>query len=217
MRLQNRGCPACCAPFIVGPDPATLLFFDVTTPIATLRSPFPLGLDAIFDDLGSGQLFGTHTLENVDYSLVPGLLNGTIVSIPLNGTAIDAINAARGQLFAIGGVIAPNEFGSIFADSASPLFARELVLTTDATAVPEPGTRGLVLFAFSSIGLGCLGWIVAKPKVRPAWLFAVPRPGWQAPPSNSGSSSGPDLTVAPADRGLMPNEASRGYSGWPNP
>src|SRR5262249_57020776 len=81
--LQNSGCPAYCAPFQLGPHPATVSFFDVTTPIGTLRSPFPPGVKAIFDDLGSGQLFGAHTLENADYSLGPGLLTGAIVSIPL--------------------------------------------------------------------------------------------------------------------------------------
>jgi hypothetical protein len=30
---------------------------------------------------------------------------------------------------------------------------RQLVLTTDATEVPEPRTSGLVLISFSSIGL----------------------------------------------------------------
>src|SRR5215831_18451238 len=99
LRLQNSGCPAYCAPFDVGPNPATISFFDVTTPIETLRLPFPPGVEAIFNDLGSGRLFGTHTLMNVDYSLGPGLLTGTTLSIPLNGTAVAAINAAASASF----------------------------------------------------------------------------------------------------------------------
>jgi hypothetical protein len=53
----------------------------------------------------------------------------------LNGTAVAAINAARGQQFAIGGAIAPNQFGSIFLNTGtSPFFVRGLVLTTDTDA-----------------------------------------------------------------------------------
>src|SRR5215471_2164878 len=46
--LQNsgNGCPG----FPPRPDPATVLFFDVTTPIATLRSHSYLDAETIFDD-----------------------------------------------------------------------------------------------------------------------------------------------------------------------
>ena len=168
--LQNSGCPAYCVPFQLGPHPATVLFFDVTTPIATLRSPFPPGAKAIFDDLGSGQLFGAHTLQNADYSLGPGLLTGAIVSIPLNGAAVAAINAARGQLFALGGVIGPNEFGSIFgATGASPFFVRGLVLTTDTVA--NPPFRVVGVGDFNGDGHADVLWFNANSGALVEWLL----------------------------------------------
>jgi hypothetical protein len=67
----------------------TINWYDVTTPYASLGS---VSSTAIFNDLGSGVLFGqgTHTA-------------GTINSYVLNPAAIAALNAAEGSKWAIGG------------------------------------------------------------------------------------------------------------------
>lgn len=78
------------------PNPTELYeLYDVTTPVATLIPATGTGLVGIYEDLGSGTLFGSQTVSAAD--------NGAIVSISLNADAIAAINSAAGSQFAIGG------------------------------------------------------------------------------------------------------------------
>jgi Zn-dependent metalloprotease/methionine-rich copper-binding protein CopC len=74
----------------------TLSFFDVSTTIADLIASGS-GATAIFNDLGSGAIFGTKTVSSAD--------NGQQVLIDFNADGVNAINAARGGNFAAGGAL----------------------------------------------------------------------------------------------------------------
>ena len=128
-------------------DPGTYTLYDVLTPASALGLTYaatPEGL-AIFEDLGSGTVFGT-----LDVSSAPG---GTVISINLNAAALAALNSAGNGVFAIGGAVLGGD-GRIFADTGSGS-TRELVLQTSApAAVPEPLT--LVMFGTGLAGVAAL-------------------------------------------------------------
>jgi hypothetical protein len=106
-------------------DPSELVEFrEVTTPTADLEVN-QLGRTDIFTDLGDGPLYGSVTLTSAQYY--------TNVDVPLNASAVTAINASLGSTFAIGGAVAtlakpPFDNESVFANSSSFL-TRQLVLT----------------------------------------------------------------------------------------
>jgi hypothetical protein len=83
------------------PDPTeTYTLFDVSATAAALDTTRPAGDPtgmAIFDDLGSGTIYGTRTVSSAD--------NNTSVSIPLNAAAVAALNAAIGSTISFGGAI----------------------------------------------------------------------------------------------------------------
>ena len=95
---------------------------DVSTPLATLRaSGSGLG-SAIFDDLGTGTLYGQANISSTS--------NNSIVSIPL--TSVSAVNASIGGMFALGGslsTIDPFQGQTVFTGSGLPQHTRQLVLT----------------------------------------------------------------------------------------
>jgi len=70
--------------------------FDVTTPISTLEASHNDG-GLIFDDLGSGTLYGSVPVSAAD--------NNTNVNIALDADALAALTAAEGAQFAIGGCL----------------------------------------------------------------------------------------------------------------
>lgn len=98
---------------------------------------------AIWNDLGSGIIYGSHAATNAD--------NGTTISIDLNSAALAAINASinasLGSNFALGGAITTlnasddEEFLFAFTHTQSGViqFSR-LRLTTQLRPVPEPAT-----------------------------------------------------------------------------
>src|SRR5262249_47924620 len=101
----------------------------------------------------SGALFGTQSVSAAD--------NGTLVTITFNAAAINAIMAAGGGTWALGGSLstlggATNEFMFGFTGTGTPV--RTLVLTGPAL-VPEPGTFGLM-----SLGLLICGaaWLTGN-------------------------------------------------------
>lgn len=85
----------------------TFQMFDVTTAIGNTSTYGTLeGPDtgdstgtAIFNDLGSGVIFGS--------GVVTGAESGTVIPFALNSNAIAALNTAEGGEFALGGSVAP--------------------------------------------------------------------------------------------------------------
>jgi hypothetical protein len=107
---------------------------EVVTPTATLMAGGS-GLVSIYNDLGDGPIYAAR-------AVVPGEASRTI-SIPLNQTLRNAVTAAAGNPFAIGGEITtlaavPGVEESVFSGSGTsgPL---ELVLTVGTGDVPVAG------------------------------------------------------------------------------
>lgn len=133
----------------------TYTVFDVSTPIGTLEANHTgVGsalAPAIFNDLGSGTIFGSRTVSAAD--------NGTMVDIVLNHDAIVAINANLGGRIAFGGSLTslfnnlspPEEMFA--AGGNSPGDQRLLFLNLAPASVPEP--RSVLLLG--TVALGLLG------------------------------------------------------------
>ena len=127
----------------VSPDPTeTFVLYDVSTPIASLSASSaagPAGV-AIFDDLGTGTIFGQRVMSATD--------NGTTISLGLNADGLAALNAARGGLFALGGALTSlGSFGDEYVFGFSVALdnpdVRQLEFRT-RPAVPEPATLALL-------------------------------------------------------------------------
>ena len=119
----------------VSPDPTeTYQLHQVDTAIATLTASNvgAAGMQ-IFDDLGTGTLFGERVMSAAD--------NGTTVAIALNADGLAALNAARGGLFAVGGAISTlGSFGDeyVFGFSVSIGNPDVRQLAFETASVPEP-------------------------------------------------------------------------------
>ena len=117
--------------------------FDVSTPIAALTAGGS-GLTAIFNDLGSGTLYGSRTYTAADGCLgsVPPCPDPTLDrEIPLNDAAVAAINAALGSQFALGGALTgciSNRNGQcfLFGSTVNPGLTKRLLLTLAPAAPP---------------------------------------------------------------------------------
>lgn len=119
----------------VSPDPTeTYRLHHVDTAIATLTASNvgAAGMQ-IFDDLGTGTVFGERVVSVAD--------NGTTVAIALNADGLSALNAARGGLFAVGGAI--STLGSagaeyVFGFSVTSFNPDVRQLEFETASVPEP-------------------------------------------------------------------------------
>jgi hypothetical protein len=120
---------------------------DVVTPLSTLLDG--TGGVAAHTDLGSGLVYGSRVMTRFDI--------GTVVEIPLNASAIAALDAANGPI-AIGGSIttldADESWQTLFSGSSNPQNISQLRLTL----VPEPST----LFLFGMAAISLLGYRKAK-------------------------------------------------------
>ncbi|SDW40123.1 VPLPA-CTERM protein sorting domain-containing protein [Albimonas donghaensis] len=141
-----------------------LTAFQVDTAPDTLETA--PGSVAIFNDLGSGDVFGsgaTSSGYNTDMNAF---------SFALNGTALADIEAALGGEFALGGALSDlsgQAFESIFASSSGAGLAT-LSLTVEASDVPLPAAAPLL-----AAGLGALG-LTARRRRRRAGAAAQEGP-----------------------------------------
>ena len=123
-------------------DPSeTATFFDVSTSASTLNTGFSSGSStglAVYDDLGSGTIFGSQVYFPSD----PPAGSKTIT---LNSAAVDAMNAAApGSSFSIGGAVTSldgvDNIEIIYTGAVGPF--HQLALTT--APAPEPGSVVIV-------------------------------------------------------------------------
>jgi hypothetical protein len=124
----------------------TVNFYDVTTTRETLMATsVGNGINqAIFNDLGSGELYGSVPLGKTDYT-------GQVVPVSLNAAALNGIAAAANGYFAIGAACAAcaNNWKVFFGGGS----AGDQLLTIVTAPVPEPAewamlTAGLLVIGF---------------------------------------------------------------------
>jgi hypothetical protein len=119
----------------------TLKISDVTMPVDTIVAGGPERVD-VFTDLGSGPVYGTRDVWAFEYF--------SVINIDLNASATAAINAAKGQYFAIGAAVSTIDvndgFQAMFGYSGNPANSRQLVLSLaemDFYQVSVDGTSSL--------------------------------------------------------------------------
>jgi hypothetical protein len=103
--------------------------------------------------------WGTYTSTGIGTGTPYGTINisgNGAIDITLNKAAMEAITAAKGLTFSLGGInsaeVLPSGFKGDFA-STSGLYSR---LTLETVPVPEPGT--LALLGAAGVGLLAYGW-----------------------------------------------------------
>jgi hypothetical protein len=116
------------------PDELTYTMYGVDTPTSILTAGGD-GLSSVFDDLGSGDAFGTRTYTRED--------NGAVVDIAMNGAGVAAVQAAVGGYFALGGAVASDSEGRDRYLTYAEGGIRQLSIE-----VPEPA--GLALFGIGT-------------------------------------------------------------------
>ncbi|GAB5407442.1 MAG: hypothetical protein Aurels2KO_56730 [Aureliella sp.] len=114
--------------------PSTYTLYDVQTPTEVLTAG-GTGLVAIYEDLGDGAIFGSREV-NRD-------LSGQVIEITLNTSAIAALNANRGTMFAFGGAVSPEERNYSVFGSTSFKESNRLVL--NMAEVPTPSLLLLII------------------------------------------------------------------------
>ncbi len=146
--------------FAVNP-PETVAFFDVTTSISVLRTG-GVELISIFDDLGTGIMFGIRDYDRLDN----GFPDGSVSEVQLNSAALQDLNVTKGGLWAIGGSLLTQDaedhvFGFTPNDGLGT--TRELVLNVDSP-IPEP--TSLTLLGIGALSLFGYGWRRKKANVK---------------------------------------------------
>jgi hypothetical protein len=122
-------------------DGGQISFFDVSTSPTVLNNTVGLATQSIWDDLGSGTLYGA--------GQVGGPINPPdILSFQLNGAAITDLNAAISHgLFSIS---ATKNLNEIFSGSSAN--GNQRLLLELSPAVPEPSIWALMILGFAGVG-----------------------------------------------------------------
>lgn len=138
-------------------DPSeTVALFDVSTPAAALNNNDGINL-AIFNDLGSGTIYGSFGVPEYTASSTERL------AFHLNTAALADIASAAGGFFSIGGAV--QSFSNEVRPGAETIFAfssferqtaQLLTLEVAPSAVPEPGS--FLLFGAGAILLLVRSW-----------------------------------------------------------
>jgi len=122
----------------------TLSFYDVSTDASTLNNNSGSS-SLIFDDLGSGNGYGTLELVESDD-------NGWF-SVVLNNFALNDIADSDGGFFSIGSSSSIDSDGYVYGWSHLDDYAHELVLDVQR-AVPEPSTWMMMILGFGMVAAG---------------------------------------------------------------
>ena len=138
--------------------------FDVSASASELNTDYgdddPDGL-AIYDDLGSGEVYASKTVAPVDV--------GSVIAIPLSAQAVSDLNASLGTDFAVGlDLDSSNDGGGVvefirFSLNDEPGI-QQLVLTR-AAPVPVASASGVAMLA-ALLAIGAVGWIQNRGRAR---------------------------------------------------
>jgi hypothetical protein len=132
----------------------TISLFDVTSPLSTVMHNVSSNF-SVWTDLGTGTSYG-------NYMYAPGGNPDENLVIPLDGTALAAMNAGFGSYFTMGAAITSGD-GFIFRQNPGSLGVQALAL--EITPVPEPSAIALFVLA-----LGMLAFWHAKMRRSYSWL-----------------------------------------------
>jgi hypothetical protein len=118
-----------------GNEPAeTLGFFDVSTSASALNNNNGLN-PAIYADLGTGTSYGTFAVHGFAAA-------SDMLTLSLNASAVNDLNAAKGGFFSIGGALISQDGDDwLFGDSGHVEYQQELILNVEQQSpVPEPAS-----------------------------------------------------------------------------
>ena len=119
--------------------------YDVNTPAATLDATNS-GQTGIFNDLGSGNAYGSINYSTAD--------NSTFVTINLNSQFLADINARSSNLFSVGGNAVGGTFLFGFSNGGFPADGNTFLdFTTSSGVAPLPAVAPLAILLLGGFGI----------------------------------------------------------------